>query len=165
MERSSPDSASPGKSCGRLFDLRMPPRYRYAHAMASVHKTDLGLLIVRVGVGASFMGHGYGKVMGGPEKWAKLGGAMKVIGIDFLPTFWGACGAFAEFFGGLALALGVVFTPAAAAMAFTMFVAMMVHIDKGDGFSGWNHAFEAMVLFVGLALIGPGGYTVHRLRK
>ena len=37
---------------------------------------DLGLLLLRVGIGIMFTIHGYPKLIGGPEMWAKVGGTM-----------------------------------------------------------------------------------------
>ena len=51
---------------------------------------DLGLLVIRLGIGLSMLiFHGLDKIKGGPELWTKLGGDMSVVGIDFLPVFWG----------------------------------------------------------------------------
>ena len=128
-------------------------------------RRDLGLLIIRVGVGIMFMVHGWPKITGGVEKWTKLGGAMKVIGIEFAPTFWGFMAAASEFGGGLLLALGMFFLPAAAALAFTMLIAAWVHLDGGDGVGGASHAIEAGVVFVGLMLTGPGRYAIEIRRR
>ncbi len=127
-------------------------------------RRDLGLLIARVGMGAMFMVHGWPKISGGPETWAKIGKAMGVLGIDFAPTFWGFCAAVSEFVGGLLLATGIAFVPAVLTLIFTMFVAALVHLDKGDGIKGASHAIEAGVVFIALALTGPGRYAVE-LRK
>jgi len=72
----------------------------------------LGLMIIRLGLGIAFMIHGAPILMGGPEKWQVLGGAMGYLGINFLPTFWGFMAAFSEFFGALFLILGLFFKPA-----------------------------------------------------
>ena len=58
--------------------------------------SDVGLLIIRVGIGGIFMGHGFPKIMGGVELWTRLGGSMSMLGIDFLPAFWGFMAAFSE---------------------------------------------------------------------
>jgi putative oxidoreductase len=126
---------------------------------------DLGLLVARVGVGGSFVGHGWPKISGGPEMWEKLGGAMTHVGIDFWPVAWGFAAAASEFAGGILLALGLLFRPACAAMAFTMAVAAFMHHSEGDGFGGWSHAFEAGVVFSALLLTGPGKLALEvRLR-
>jgi putative oxidoreductase len=126
---------------------------------------DHGLLLLRVGIGASFMAHGWPKLAGGAAKWEKLGGAMKHLGIDFAPTLWGFMAAVSEFFGGLLLAAGVAWLPALALLAGTMAVASMTHIKSGDGFTGASHALESLVLFVSLALVGPGRFTVTQQLK
>jgi putative oxidoreductase len=127
---------------------------------------DLGLLVARVGMGAMFVGHGWPKIAGGPEKWAKLGSAMSHLGIDVWPTMWGLAAAASEFGGGILLALGLLFRPAAGAMAFTMAVAAWMHHAKGDGFGGWSHALEACIVFLALVLTGPGRFALEvRLQR
>jgi putative oxidoreductase len=122
-----------------------------------------GLLVIRVGIGIMFIFHGLPKLMGGPDKWNAIGGAMETLGISFLPAFWGFMAGFAETIGGLLLILGLAFIPAALMMAFTMFVAFLKHYFGGDGFIGFSHAFEAMILFIGLAITGPGKYRLSKL--
>ena len=61
---------------------------------------DLGLLIARLGIGLGLLFfHGWGKLMGGPERWAGVGGAMSNFGIDFGHTFFGFLASFAESIG------------------------------------------------------------------
>ena len=124
---------------------------------------DTGLLILRVGVGLMFMGHGCPKIFGGPEKWEALGGAMKSVGIGFAPTFWGFMAAFSEFVGGALLALGLLTLPACALLLVTMVVATAMHLGKGDPFTQYSHGLEAAILFLSLILIGPGKYAVDSL--
>ena len=126
---------------------------------------DIGLLVIRLGMGASFVVHGWPKLVGGPEKWAKLGKTMEVFGVDVLPAFWGFMAAVSETFGGLLLAVGLLFRPAAALLLATMIVAVAVHVDGGDGFGGYSHAMEAGVVFLGLLLAGPGGFRVSLRRS
>lgn len=123
---------------------------------------DTGLLIIRLGLGAMMMYHGLPKLMGGPEKWEALGGSMKVIGIDFMPTFWGLMAALAEGAGGFLLVLGLFFRPVNLMLLFTMLIAMLVHFSKGDGISGASNAIELGIVFAGLVFLGPGKYSVDR---
>lgn len=126
------------------------------HASAKFH--SLGLLILRVGIGASFiLFHGYKKIMGGPEKWEKLGRNMTEIGIDFAPVFWGFMASFAEFVGAALLVLGLFTRPAAAMLAFTMLIAVLKHTAAGEGYS---HALEAGVVFLALLIAGAGKYSL-----
>ncbi len=121
---------------------------------------DIGLLILRIGIGLMFMGHGYPKLLGGPEKWELIGGAMQAIGVHFIPTFWGFMAAFSEFVGGALLALGFLTRPACILLLITMFVATSMHIGKGDSFMKYSHAVEAGILFLSLIFIGPGKYSL-----
>ena len=123
---------------------------------------NTGLLIVRVGLGIMFMIHGFPKIMGGPEGWTGLGGSMKVIGIDFLPIFWGFMAAATETFGGFLLLLGLFFRPVNILLVFTMLIATLVHFGKGDGLSGASHAIELGIVFFSLIFIGPGKYSIDK---
>ena len=121
---------------------------------------DMGLLILRVGMGAMFMVHGAPKLFGGPEVWGKVGMAMGTVGITFLPAFWGFMAAVSEFVGGLFLILGFLTRPACVLLSITMLVAALMHLGKGDGLGGASHAIEAGVVFLSLVLIGPGKYSL-----
>ena len=103
--------------------------------------------------------HGSGKIFH-PEKWEMIGAAMGNFGISFLPKFWGFMAAFAEFGGGILFLLGFFFRPAAAMMAFTMLVAMTMHITKGDAFGQYSHAMELGIVFFGLIFAGPGRLSI-----
>ena len=121
---------------------------------------NTGLLILRVGLGAMMMAHGFPKIMGGPEKWTALGATMTVVGIDFLPIFWGFMAAITEGLGGFLLLLGLFFRPVNMLLAFTMFIAALMHLNKGDGVLGASHAIELGIVFCALIFIGPGKYSV-----
>lgn len=124
---------------------------------------DSGLLILRIGLGLSFMFlHGYPKLAGGPEMWKMVGGAMANIGIDFFPAFWGFMAGLAEALGGLLLLLGMLFRPAVLFMAITMLIAGINHLAAGDGLAGASHPLELMLVFIALFLIGPGKYSVDK---
>ncbi|WP_129717196.1 DoxX family protein [Pedobacter sp. SYP-B3415] len=123
---------------------------------------NTGLLLLRIGIGIMFMVHGLPKLMGGPETWTQVGGAMKVVGIDFAPVFWGLLAAIAEGIGGFLLLIGLFFRPAAMALTFTMIIAAAMHLSKGDGISGASHAIESAIVFFGLIFIGPGKYSVDK---
>jgi putative oxidoreductase len=130
--------------------------------ISSTKNVHLGLLIMRIGLGASFIAHGLPKLMGGPERWERVGGAMKNLGITFLPAFWGFMGGFAECVGGLCLILGILWVPALLLLIFTMLVAMVSHISNGDSFGRISHPLEMGIVFIGLLLTGPGK---HRISK
>src|SRR5680860_463888 len=102
---------------------------------------DIGLLVLRLGFGLGFVYfHGWDKLMGGPERWAGVGASVEHLGIGFGHTFFGFLAAFAESIGGLLIALGLFFRPAALLLAGTMFVAWVMHITTGNGTPA--HAFK-----------------------
>lgn len=123
---------------------------------------DLGLLILRVGVGFMFMHHGYPKLFGGVEKWEAIGSVLKMWGIDWMPFFWGFLAATSEFVGGALLILGTMFRTACFFLFATMVTVASMHLGQGDGLQGASHAIEAGILFLSLILIGPGQYAVSR---
>lgn len=123
---------------------------------------NTGLLLVRLGLGVTFMIHGFPKMYGGPETWEAIGKSMSIFGIDFLPVFWGFMAALSECIGGLFLILGLFFRLSALSLFITMLVAMAVHFNKGEGFGGASHALELAIVMLGFLFIGPGKYSVDK---
>lgn len=139
--------------------------------LSSTRRTDLALLILRLGIGLSMLiFHGWGKLVGGPERWTALGGTMARWGIDFAPIVWGFSAAFAESIGSILLIVGIAFRPAAGMLAGTMLVAGAYHLSlppdaSGAGWSGASHALELFCVYIALLLIGPGGYALQLRRR
>ena len=121
---------------------------------------DIGLLILRIGLGCMFLVHGFPKLFGGPERWERIGGAMGSLGITFLPAFWGFMAAISEALGGICLILGLFVRPACILLTITMLVATASHLSRGDGLKGAAHAIEVGIVFLSLILIGPGKYSL-----
>lgn len=121
---------------------------------------DMGLLILRLGLGFMFMTRGGPKLAGGPSGWESLGKSMHLLGVDVWPTFWGFMGAFSEFGGGLLLILGLFFQPACLLLVCTMVVASRQEFANGGGLNGASHAIEAGIVFFSLLFIGPGNYSL-----
>lgn len=121
---------------------------------------DLGLLVLRVGIGIIFIFHGYPKLLGGIETWTQVGSAMSMIGINFAPAFWGFMAAFAETIGGVFVILGLLHRPVALMLTFTMIVAVVMHVTGGDPFGIYSNALKALVIFVALVITGPGKYSI-----
>jgi putative oxidoreductase len=118
---------------------------------------DWGLLLMRIGIGAMFVVYGFPKLVGGPEKWAEIGGAMSVIGVTVYPKVWGFLAALAECGGGVCLIFGLAFRFACLSMAFTMGIAAaMLLLKAKTGFLAASHALDMLIVFVGLLFTGAG---------
>ncbi len=126
---------------------------------------ELGLLVLRVVVGLSFMGHGAQKLFGlfGGHGLAGTAGFFEQ-GLGLRPGKVHATGAgAAEFFGGLLLVFGL-FTPLAAAMLIgTMTVAIIaVHGSKGPWNTEGGYEYNAVLIAVAFAVtaVGPGNWAL-----
>jgi len=122
---------------------------------------NLGLLLVRVGLGIMFIYHGFPKLAGGVSEWKNLGSNTKYVGITFLPVVWGLLSAVVETFGGFLLIIGWAFRPVCLLMLINLLVAVAMHL-KTSGVMGASHAIEDAVMFAGLVFIGPGAYSVDK---
>jgi putative oxidoreductase len=124
---------------------------------------DTGLLVIRLGLGFMFCLHGLPKLAGGPKLWAMLGKAMATVGIDILPAFWGFMAAATEGIGGVLLIIGFAYRPVCLLLTFTMCIAALkLHHDKADFQTIASRPIEMACVFIGLALIGPGRYSVDK---
>lgn len=131
--------------------------------LSSPLPVNLGLLVARIGVGGMMAWfHGYGKIMGGVDRWRGLGEAMSNFNMpESTYVFWGFMAAVAEFFGGILLALGLLHRLAAFLLVNTMVVAATMHLINEDG----KHIYPTELGFVFLALLitGPGRYSLDHL--
>jgi putative oxidoreductase len=123
---------------------------------------NLGLLIIRVGLGITFINYGYPMLMGGINGWRDLGHSTRYIGIHFWPVFWGFLAAATETFGGFLLIIGLAFRPTCILLGIALAIATSTHLSKGEGFSGAVHAIEDALIFAGLLFVGPGKYSVDK---
>jgi putative oxidoreductase len=127
---------------------------------SSDRQAHLGLLIIRLGLGAAFIAHGLPKLMAGPEKWPQLGAAVSSFGIDVGHQVFGLAAGLAEAGGGLLLILGLLTRLVCIPLLFTMAVAVSFHLGRNEGFVGASHAVEAGVVFLALLIAGPGRYSL-----
>ena len=129
------------------------------------YSTDLGLLILRVGIGVMFLLHGLPKIMGGPGNWEGLAQS----GLPFLPAgivsiAFGLAAAIAEFGGGLFLIVGRYHRIACVALAATMAVAFTTKLGDITGImdfaykAGWP--LEMLIVCIALFFTGPGRHRI-----
>lgn len=116
-------------------------------------------LALRLPVGIIFMAHGAQKLFGwfGGYGLEGTGQWMASIGIEpgYLMALLAGSG---EFFGGLALLIGLLTRPAALVTAFTMIVAIItVHIGNGLFMSNNGYEFGLALLAASVSLLISGG--------
>jgi len=125
---------------------------------------EIGLLIVRVVVGALLVGHGSQKLFGwfGGYGLKGTGGYMESFGLRPGPLFAFAAGA-AELAGGLGFATGFATPLAAALVGSTMLVAARTD-HAGKGLWVYNGGFEYVLtnaaVVVGVAFAGAGTWSL-----
>jgi len=123
---------------------------------------NVGLLILRLGIGGFIVLHGWPKLIGGTEVWTRVGGAMTHLGIHDYPAAWGFMAAVAEVVGGALFAVGFLFRPTCLFLIITMAVAGIKHIGGGDGIGEASHAFELLAVFAGMVFVGPGRHSLDK---
>lgn len=121
---------------------------------------EIGLFVIRTGIGLIFIRHGFPKLLKGTDEWQWLGSQMANLGITFAPVMWGFVASCTEFFGGISLTLGLGTRLATPFMAFAMFVAVIMHVKKGDPWGYISHPLALMVVFIGLMIAGSGKYSL-----
>lgn len=121
---------------------------------------NIGLLILRVGIGITMFLHGLPKIMGGSEVWGMVGSTMSNFGIDSGHEFWGLLAALAESVGGIFFALGLLFRPTAFVLTGTMVVALITHLAMGDDFMAYGHALDLLIIFAASIFLGAGKYSL-----
>ncbi|WP_375176306.1 DoxX family protein [Marinobacter mobilis] len=127
---------------------------------------SLGALALRIPAGIIFMAHGAQKLFGWFGGYGLEGTGQWMASIGLEPGYLMALGAgSAEFFGGLALLIGLLVRPAAAVLAVTMAVAILsVHVSNGLFMSnnGYEFGLALLAISVSLAVTGGGRASVDR---
>jgi putative oxidoreductase len=126
-------------------------------------KRDLGLLLLRVGVGSIFIVHGLNKLLAGSERWTSLGGSLSAIGLPAPgpAVFWGLTATLTEFLGGILLILGLFFRPTLLALIGTMVVATLwLIIGMQADFTRYSHPLTVGWVFISMLFLGPGRFSL-----
>ena len=124
---------------------------------------DIGLLVLRLALGAAFIVHGFPKLF---KMYAGFAGWLDSIGIR-PGKFWALVVGVVEFFGGIALILGAFTQLAALLIAINMFVAMAKVKWRGSKFvemekMGWELDLIYFAAAILLMTLGAGDYSLDR---
>jgi putative oxidoreductase len=133
--------------------------------MSDQDAIDLGLLVLRCGVGAVMLAHGINHIIGGGRipgvaSWfASLGMRRPVL------QAWLA--SLTEVGAGVLLVLGLLTPFGGAGVVGTMAVAWLIN-HRGNGFfifrpgEGWEYVMMLLICGVTLGAVGPGAWSLDR---
>jgi putative oxidoreductase len=130
---------------------------------------SLAPLALRLAGGAIFVAHGAQKLFGAFGGYGLEGTGQFFDSVGLSPGYLMAMLAgTVEFFGGLALILGLLVRPAAAALALAMSVAVFaVHFSKGFFLDkgGYEYALAMLAVSVSLVFSGGGRASLDRVQS
>ncbi|MEI8705758.1 DoxX family protein [Pseudoalteromonas sp. B62] len=130
-------------------------------------KAGVAALILRVPVGLILAAHGAQKLFAWFGGYGLEGTGQWMASIGLEPGYWLAMMAgSAEFFGGIALAIGLLTRPAAVVAGLTMLIAIFsVHISNGlfMANNGYEYALTLLVVTVVLAIQGAGSFSLDNV--
>lgn len=122
-------------------------------------RVESALLLLRVITGVVFLAHGAQKIFvfgipGLAEGFAGMGVPLAGVVAPIV--------SFAEFLGGIALALGLLTRPAAGVLAVVMLGALLlVHLPAGFFLpQGYEFVLVLLTILVSLLLAGPGAWSI-----
>ncbi len=127
----------------------------------------IGLLVLRLAAGAIFIYHGYGKLFGDAPGMEAFTGMIANMGFP-APAFFAWCAALTEFFGGIALVLGVATPVVSSLLAIVMLVAFIG--VKNSMLPAGDADLALLAIAVSLIAMGPGSWSVdakccHKFKK
>jgi putative oxidoreductase len=128
----------------------------------SARQVSIALAALRVILGATFIAHGAQKLF--VFGFAGVAGGFAQMGIP-MPGFFGPFVGLVEFFGGIAIVLGLLTRVAALGLAVNMVVAMLaVHLKAGF-FNPGGVEFPLALFGMAVALLttGAGAFSVDAL--
>lgn len=130
---------------------------RIFHSTVSTFQANLSLLILRLGIGALMLTHGWPKLL-------RLTGGGEIAFPDPLgmgPVLSLTMATLAEVAGSLLIMLGLATRLAAFSLIFTMFVAVFI-VHANDPFSRMEMGLLYLLVYIVLLITGSGKYGLDR---
>ena len=121
---------------------------------------DLGLLLIRLGLAAVFIYHGWGKL-------SSMENTIKFFAMKGLPSFLAYLVAVGEFLGGLSMLFGVFARWAGYGLAIIMLGAIIkIKLMAGVPFSnGWEFDLVLLCMALAVSFAGTGRYSLWQITK
>ncbi len=119
--------------------------------------SNVGLLVIRIALGAIFIIHGFPKLF---RTYGQFAGYLKTLRVPF-PGFMALVVGVVETFGGIAVILGVLTQWAGLLIAINMLVASILVRRKFVG--GWEFDFMLFATAVALVLVGAGSISIDAI--
>ena len=123
----------------------------------------LGILLLRIGVGALVAYHGFPALLGGADAWTEIGSGAAIAKLNaqlFLAAGLASC--VIQSFGGILLILGSLTRASALLIALIVGFALANIIARGNmGLDFFSH-LQILFALLALVFIGPGRLSFDR---
>jgi len=133
--------------------------------------TDLGLLIMRLGLGGALLAFkGLSNLAGGSDVWAQNGSFIFETGLNLSPELVGLTFAIIETLGAIMLITGALFRTGTVFLLVTIIPTLLYQVSSvnGSSYIGLETGFISVVLgsvLLGLLVSGPGSIAMHPFRR
>jgi putative oxidoreductase len=124
---------------------------------ASTFQVNISLLILRIGISALMLTHGWPKLM----RLIQGGEISFPDPLGMGPTLSLVMATLAEFGGSILIILGLATRFASFSLAFTMFVAVFI-VHAGDPFSKMEMGLIYLLVYIILMITGGGKYSLDK---
>lgn len=121
-----------------------------------LRRPDLGILLIRLGLGVVFLVHG-------TQKLTSLSSTVEFFGMLGIPAILTYLVVAIEFLGGIAMILGLCARLAGLLIAAVMVGAIFL-VTLGEGFTGgYEYNLVLLLAALGIAFLGAGKYSLARM--
>lgn len=132
--------------------------------LAGLSRFDfLGVLLLRVGLGALIAFHGFPILIGGPDAWEDTGTGAAILGLQS-PFFLyaGLASAVLQVFGGAMLVLGCLTRGTALFLSIPIGIAFANLIDDREFGLSFFAYLQILLACLALVFVGPGRVSLDR---